>query len=365
MKKMTMRDRMLGVVQGRTHDRAPFVQYSAVAGFPPDEDVEALLGHGNIGWLRWTGVHRIETPNCRWEIEPIHVRGLDGHRRTLNTPAGTLQEERLFDPVLNSSAATSHFIKKPDDYHVLMAYLKDVTVVQDPAALRETHRDLAETGLPHVYIPRTPYQQLWVEWVDIQDLAPHLYELPDLMEEVFSLMEKIQRRVFEEVCAVARNEDVPYVVFADNITAPMIGELYFRRYCVTAYDELAGMLDETGKDIPVFVHMDGDLKPLWKAIGASRVRGLDSMSPPPDNDTRVCDALEQWPDMRVLLNFPSSVHLADEGVIHDTARAILEEGGRKGRLQIQISENVPPDRWRTSYPIIARAIEDFGPACSS
>lgn len=41
--------------------------------------------------------------------------------------------------------------------------------------------------------------------------------------------------------------------------------------------------------MPVFVHVDGDLRPLWKAIGESRVGGFDSLSlslsPPPDNDT--------------------------------------------------------------------------------
>ncbi len=40
------------------------------------------------------------------------------------------------------------------------------------------------------------------------------------------------------------------------------------------------------RNVPVFVHMDGDLKPLWNAIGESRVGGLDSFSPTPDNDTQ-------------------------------------------------------------------------------
>jgi hypothetical protein len=39
----------------------------------------------------------------------------------------------------------------------------------------------------------------------------------------------------------------------------------------------------------------------------------------------------------------------------------LEEGGRSGRLQIQISENMPPDAWRKSCPAIVRAIGENGP----
>jgi len=110
----------------------------------------------------------------------------------------------------------------------------------------------------------------------------------------------------------------------------------------------------------VFVHMDGDLKPLWDDIGPSHVRGLDSLSPPPDNDTSVAEVVSRWPEMRILVNYPSSVHLAAPRTIYEQTMRLLEEGGRTGRLQIQISENVPPDVWRTSYPQIVKAIADFG-----
>jgi len=108
------------------------------------------------------------------------------------------------------------------------------------------------------------------------------------------------------------------------------------------------------------VHMDGDLKPLWQAIGESGVRGLDSLSPPPDNDTSAAEAASMWPEMRLFVNFPSSVHLASPERIYDQAGEILEQAGHTGRLQIQISENVPPGVWRKSFPQIVQAIRDFG-----
>ena len=67
-----------------------------------------------------------------------------------------------------------------------------------------------------------------------------------------------------------------------------------------------------------------------------------------------------WPQMRLWVNFPSSVHLARPERIYDTAAEILRQGGHTGRLQIQISENIPAGRWRVSYPQIVRAIRDFG-----
>ena len=54
------------------------------------------------------------------------------------------------------------------------------------------------------------------------------------------------------------------------------------------------------------------------------------------------------------------LHLASPEQIRATADQILADAGHTGRLQIQISENVPLDRWQTSFPIIAEAIEAFG-----
>jgi len=148
--------------------------------------------------------------------------------------------------------------------------------------------------------------------------------------------------------------DIDFVDFPDNITAPVIGERWFRQYCLPEYDELARMVD-----VPVYVHMDGDLAPLYEAIGASKVSGLDSLSPPPDNNTSPGAALAMWPHMRVAVNFPSSVHLAPPERVYATTMDLLEQAGGSGRFQIQISENVPPSCWRRSFAQIVRAIHDF------
>ena len=117
------------------------------------------------------------------------------------------------------------------------------------------------------------------------------------------------------------------------------------------------MLEESGR--PVFVHMDGDLKALWGSISTSGVRGLDSFSPAPDNDTSVADAVRLWPEMRLFMNFPSSIHLKSREEIMTTTKEILEIAAGTGRLQIQLSENVPYGVWRNSLPAIADALNDY------
>jgi len=227
-------------------------------------------------------------------------------------------------------------------------------VLADLEQVDRVAREIGDDGLPHVCVDRTPFQQLWVQWVCMEDLALHLADCPDAVDECASLMAGILRKQFE---IVVRSR-APYVVFPDNITAPLVGPRYFRKYCVALYDELGAMLEGTG--VPVFVHMDGDLKPLADLIGASKVGGLDSFTPEPDTDMTAREAAAIWPRMKLGLNFPSSMHLESEAAIYAETRTILDEVGRTGRLQIQISENVPPGSWRKSYPQIIRAIREFG-----
>lgn len=355
---MTMRERMLALVQGRPHDRVPFVQYTGIAA--PNEDIWSVIGRENMGLLSWLDIHSFETPNCQFVTEGIERDGREGFRTTLHTPEGSLFEERFFEPVFHTTATSVHYVKEVEDYRVLLAYFRDIIVHKFPGELHRIVRVFGEDGLPHVSLPKTPYQQLWVLWVSLQDLPIHLAMYPEVMEEVMAVMFDVQTRVFKMACEmVIEGEPIPYINIGDNITAPAIGEAYFRQYCLPSYLELANMLAETGKDIPIFVHMDGDLKALTSAISESPVRGLDSFSPPPDNDLSVAEAVALWPEMRLGLNFPSSVHLAQPEEIYQCATRILEEGGRTGRLQIQVSENVPPGVWRTSYPEIVRAIKAF------
>ena len=328
----------------------PFVQYDGIAA--PNEEVWAVVGRENMGLLRWSSACRFESPNCRWESENIEIEGRPGVRNTIHTPRGSISEEKRFELTYGTAATKEHFIQVRDDYLVLMAYLEDLVVVEDHSAFLKDQKQLADDGLPHVSLGRTPYQQLWVQWVSLEDLCIHMVDYADLLADVTSLMGRRLRETFE----IVRKAPMPYVVFGDNITAPTIGERYFREYCVPYYLELAEMLG----DRPVYVHMDGDLKPLWRAIGESGVRGLDSFSPQPDNDTSVGEAAAMWPEMRLGVNFPSSIHLASPEVVRETAERILAEAGHTGRLQIQISENVPPGMWRKSYPIIVEAIRQNG-----
>jgi hypothetical protein len=346
--EMTMRERMLAVVRGTPVDRVPFVQYDGLAA--PNREIWDLIGRQQMGVLRWTTPYRREHPNCTQTVEPIVRDGLPGQLTVMETPRGRLQALRFFEPTYESGWTAEHFVKTAADYDALTAWLEDEVIVADPEPLERARRELGEDGLPLVRVERTPFQQLWIQWVSLDDLVCHMVDDPGRVETCIAALRRCQRDVFRVVADL----DIDFVDVPDNITAPVIGERWFRQYCLPDYVDLAELVEA-----PVYVHMDGDLGPLHAAIGESGVSGIDSLSPPPDNDTSPGTALDLWPQMRVAINFPSSVHLAAAEQVYAVTKDFLEQAGTSGRFQIQISENVPPFCWRRSFPEIVRAIHDF------
>lgn len=355
MSNMTMRERILAVVQGREVDRVPFVSYDMLI---PVTETLRRLGPGGIGLLRWCKLFRVVSPNCRFETRE-HYEGPNLHRRTeLQTPVGSICEHKVFtsalNPDLDYGGVHKHYIERPEDYEVLWYYLQNSLILENYDQYYQDQAELGDHGWPLPYVERTPYQQLWIEWVGLENFAFHMADYPDRVGRTMELLQARARRIFE----IAFRSPAPFIDVPDNITAPAIGSRRFREYCVPLYNELADMMGE--RNAAVFVHMDGQLKPLWEDIAGLRITGIDSFTPPPDCDTTPARAAAMWPEKRLWLNFPSSIHIASRDQIHAIAETILAEAGHTGRLQIQISENMPPGAWRTSFPIIVDAIEAFG-----
>ncbi|MHB1356729.1 MAG: uroporphyrinogen decarboxylase family protein [Anaerolineae bacterium] len=351
-KPLTMRERLLAVIRGTPLDRVPFIMYDNLL---PNEEVWKLLGRETIGLIRWSSAHRVETPHCAFETIELEREGKRWQRITLHTPKGDLYEERAFEPVYNSSSIRKHYVQAPEDFEVLWSYLNDGIVLENYGKYYQDDKELGDAGLPMVAVERSAYQQLWVQWVGLDTLGFHFMDYPDRVQHTIDLLNQRALRIFE----IVSRSPAPFIDFPDNITAPPIGPKRFAEYCVPQYNLLADMIGD--RNIPVFVHMDGDLKPLWKLIAESKVRGLDSFAPAPDNDTTVAQAAAMWPDKRLFVNFPSSVHLRPAEQVREEAERILEAAGHTGRLEIQLSENVPPYAWPTSLPAIAAAIQDFKP----
>jgi hypothetical protein len=353
---MTNRERIRAILHGRELDRVPFLQYTGLAG--PDEEIWREIGRDRLGIIRWSAVHRLQTPNCRHETTQTVRDGRHVSVTTLTTPAGSLVQEQHRDPESGAYFPVRRLVNREADYAVLAAYIRDIEVVEDFDRFRSDERELGDDGLAMAKLEKTPYQQLWVPCAALENLCVHLADCAGAVEACMSLWADVCRRVQCVVEKAVETLGVEYVNYPDNITAPVIGRAYFDRYCVPLYREAAAMLGSHG--LPLIAHLDGELGPLRESIARSNVGGIDSFTPEPDTTNRVNAALGWWPGMRLFVNFPSSVHLLGPDAVYETAVALLDQGGQSGRMALQISEDIPPGVWRTSFPAIVRAITLHG-----
>ena len=356
---MTMKERVHAMIRGLPHDRVPFLQLSNMAG--PNEKIWSVIGRRNMGLLGYPWLYRFVTPNCSVEEQHFTRDGCKGVRTILRTSKGDMMQEKVIEPALRSSSFARHYVQDVDDYARLLAYFRDIRMELNYDQFRQFEREFGDDGclLPGLAI-NTPYQGLWIHYVGLEKMCLDMADYPDLIEEVFQEFSRLLDITFDLLCKAAGEIDFDYVNFGDNITAPVIGEPYFRKYCLPYYNRLADKLKKAGRNVLVAVHTDGEIKPLWPAITESKVRVIDSFTPRPDTQTSVAEALALRPDLRLGINFPSSVHLRDEATIYRTAMEMLEQGGHSGRIMFQISENVPPGVWKKSFPQIVKAIRDFG-----
>jgi len=355
MKKITMKDKMIAFFRNEQIDRIPFVHVDNLVG--KNEEIWSEIGRENMGLTRWSRIHRFQSINCKTVSEKLEKNGLKGIRNTIITPIGNLFEDKYFDPAYMSEAYSKHFIVDESDYKIFNYYLKDLLVLPDHDAFLKDQSEVGDDGLAMAVIYRTPYQKLWIECVSIEDLSWHMLDNPEVVQECVKSLVDIQKKIFHITYDAVDKLPIHLVNIPDNITAPLIGESNFRKYCVPYYNELSEML--ANKDTSIVVHMDGSLQSIWAAIRDSKFDALDSFTPAPDNDTGVRQALDQWPDKKLMCNFPSSVHLESAEKIFDQAVQILEESRDTNRLWLQISENMPTGVWRKSFPQIIKAINEF------
>ena len=356
MAGMTPKQRMVNLIRGEELDQLPFVSYHWMV---PDAEVRELLGEDSYGVLGWRNAFETETPNCTLREVPFTTDdGREGTRKIVETPNGVMEEQLVPVPAMGVSTYHKHFVETADDLEVVLAYFEDLVVVPDAASIDAFHAEQGDSGIPHVFLPRTPWQRMWIEYCQIDHLVYLMADAPDLVEAVMTQMGEHFIETAKVTAAAAADHEFYHCTIGDNITAPAIGKDLYAKWCLPYHNTAADVLAEAG--IRLLDHMDGDIKPLWDLIGQSHLGGIESLSPPPDNDTSVAEALDMWPEMLIWANFPSSVHLRSPAEIRRVAEELLAEGGHSKRFWIQLSEDMPPEAWRTSMPEILGAIRDFG-----
>jgi len=140
---------------------------------------------------------------------------------------------------------------------------------------------------------------------------------------------------------VAKTADSPakYCVIDGNIEMSTVGKERFEKYYIPPIKEACDIL--ASKGIVSALHLDGNNRMLVNPVAYIPVGVIESFTPPPDCDVTVEEGLKAWPGKTLMINFPSSLHLADADEIEAYALSILKQVKGSGRAMLGVIENVP------------------------
>ena len=86
----------------------------------------------------------------------------------------------------------------------MWSYLEDAVILENYDQYYRDCAELGDDGIPKTEIERTPWQQLWIEWVGLEPLSYHLADWPEHVEHTLDLLERRARQTFEIAAPLAR-----------------------------------------------------------------------------------------------------------------------------------------------------------------
>ena len=337
---MTLRDNALAAMRGEPVEHVPFTCYK---GLMP-EGAEAIP---NLCTVMTASVATLSTPGVSTSSEEI---GPGRHRERMETPWGALERIREVEVGYGSGWTREHWIKRPEDYAILERVLREATVAPYPDGYRAARESIGDRGIVLVSIMRAPYQRLWIEYTGIERLSYDLADCPEAVEGVLDAMLEQSRQLAQ----IAAESDAQLVWLPDNITGEIAGRGIFERLLAPYYRMVCDTLLAAGKT--PCSHMDGFLGQIGGAIGATDVPVIEAFTPPPDGNLSVAEAFAAWPEKRLSLNFPSSVHLSDRAEIQRMTRELVAQADGRPGFVMGITENIPASVGTSSLEAISEAL---------
>jgi hypothetical protein len=342
---VTARGRLEAVLRGEAPDRTPFTIYQQML---PASASERALRNAGLCLVRVMPAFRVRTPNVRVTRLRYEEEGRELERTEYATPHGDLCT--LEQPAGFTSWRLEHLFKGPSDYRALRFLVADRVLEPDYAPVAEAIRRYADDGVVRCDIGLTPLQEIMTHWMGLEQFGVEWAERRDEVLALYRLMADRQREAWN---LVARSP-APIANYGGNEIPEAFGLERFERWVVPLYDGAAEVLHRHGKLLGA--HLDGNNRAWAHAVARSGLDYVEAFTPSPDTDMGLPEALAAWPGKVVWANFPSSVHVAGEDVVEETARRLIREARPGDRFVLGITEDVPEGRREGNLAAIARAI---------
>ena len=346
---MTPRQRVERCLLRQGTDKVPFTIYE---GLMPRCHCERTLRNAGLCLVAGADVTTCTMPNVKEYSEGCYEDGHYKQRWILETPHGTLTT--VVAPKGFTSWHEKRMFSSPDDYKAVAFLIEDCVHTENYRQFVRFQEEKGEDYHCRTGVGYEPMQEIIIgimgaetfaiEWADHRDEVIRLYDL---------LVEK-RRKQF----ALIAESPARFVNYGGNVSPEIVGLQRFGDYYVDHYNEMAEILHRRGKLIGV--HLDANNKLLAPEVARTTLDYIEAFTPPPDCDLSVAEALAAWPDKILWINFPSSVHLAEDAAVRTAARQILAESAPGERLIIGVTEDMPPQSFKTSMTAICQTIDEHG-----
>jgi len=348
---MTPKERVEAVLLSREADHVPFTVYKCMI---PQCEAERKLRNEGLCIVNRVSVFKTETPDVkRRSISYKDEKdGVSKTKTIYETPCGTLSTISV--PAGFTTWREELIFKSADDYKPIEFMIKNR---QYRADYEPVIKQMKLAGGDIVFCTSIGYEPMGQIINVIMGVERFSFEWIDNRDEIMKLYNALveDRRKMYPIAAEAPTLCVGY---GGNVAPEIVGLERFKEYYVPHYNECAEVMHKHGKLLGI--HLDANNKLIADAVGETELDYIEAFTPPPDCDLSVKEALKTWPNKKLWINFPSSVHLSSVEVIEDRMRNILKESGDGRRLIVGITEDVPEDRWQESFSAIVRVLNTDG-----
>ena len=338
------REHLEYVLNGGSVDRVPFTLYENL--LPPSEAERTIRQRGAVVVDR-----QVPAFQCyRQDVTVKQIVAMENGqlitRWHYETPAGALT--CAFQNQDGITHCSEKMFKSPDDYAALLALIQSERYTPNHAAVAERMQRWGGDGIVRVSTGLEPMQQLISGgMIDMVDWAMQWMENRDEILKLYNALVEQRRQVYP----ILRETPASIMNYGGNVTVEIIGPEVFETYYMPHYAELVEALQGTGKKLGC--HFDGNCAAIKDLIAKTPLDYIEAFTPAPDTDMMLVEARDAWPDKVLWINFPSSLHRADDDEICATTQELVTSIDASQGLIMGVTETVPADRWAASFHAIA------------
>lgn len=257
------------------------------------------------------------------------------------TPIGTIAEETTFSPDSCSIAHNKLAVTNKAELEVFRYLIENRRL--KPVCIEDYHERLElwrrYQGIPAIAMPRSPLSAFFYEWAGVINGAYLLMDFPELVRDIFRLMEKQEEPILEAVCELRP----PLVHFADNLSSDTITGFY-EELMEPGHRHRIARLHQAG--IKCAVHLDGAVRGLLPKLARVGFDAVEALTPYPGGELPIERMRTAANDDRVILwGGVPGILFAPPYTWEDMQRYVehVLECWAGTRFILGVADQVPPD----------------------